>query len=57
MNCPKCSSEKHVKSGMPKGRQRYKCRECGCNYTVEIKSAAKPYGSRQQAAARDFSNT
>jgi len=23
-----------VKSGKTKGRQRYKCKECGCNYSV-----------------------
>jgi transposase-like protein len=40
MECPKCSCEKSVKSGIIKGRQRYKCKECACNYTVEIKSTA-----------------
>ncbi|OAV70330.1 hypothetical protein Barb6_01785 [Bacteroidales bacterium Barb6] len=29
MNCPKCSSEKKIKSGFAKGRQRYKCKKCG----------------------------
>lgn len=39
MNCPKCSSDKKVKSGFTKGRQRYKCKGRGCNFTVEMKSA------------------
>ena len=49
MNCPKCSCEKSVKSGIIKGRQRYKCKECGCNYTVEFKSTAKPKSMKKQA--------
>ena len=49
MNCPKCNCIKRVKSGFIKGRQRYKCKDCGCNYTVEIKSAAKPKSLKKQA--------
>ena len=32
-----------------KGRQRYKCKGCGCNYTVELKSTAKPKSLKIQA--------
>jgi transposase-like protein len=32
-----------------KGKQRYKCKECGCNYTVELKSTAKPKSLKIQA--------
>jgi transposase-like protein len=49
MNCPKCNCSKSVKSGIIKGRQRYKCRECGYNYTVELKSTAKPKSLKKQA--------
>jgi transposase-like protein len=49
MKCPKCSSEKSVRSGKIKERQRYKCKECGCNYTVELKSTAKPRELKKQA--------
>jgi len=42
MNCPKCCDSERIKSGKIKGRQRYKCKKCGCNYTVAIKSSAKP---------------
>jgi len=49
MNCPKCNCIKRVKSGFIKGRQRYKCKDCGCNYTVEIKSTAKPKSQKKQA--------
>lgn len=49
MNCPKCSCAKSVKSGVIKEKQRYKCKECGCNYTVELKSTAKPKSMKKQA--------
>ena len=34
---------------MIKERQRYQCKECGCNYTVELKSTAKPKLLKRQA--------
>ena len=49
MNCPKCNVSESVKSGKIKTRQRYKCKGCGCNYTVEIKSTAKPKSQKKQA--------
>jgi transposase-like protein len=49
MNCPKCSSKQRVKSGKIKGRQRYKCKECGCHYSVELKSTAKSKAMKKQA--------
>ena len=42
MNCPKCKSEQHVKNGVINGRQRYKCKKCSLNYTVEWKAGIKP---------------
>lgn len=33
MKCPKCKSEERTKNGFNKGKQRYKCKNCGCNYT------------------------
>ena len=49
MNYPKCNSSVNVKSGKIKGRQRYRCKECGCNYSVEMKSTAKPKSVKIQA--------
>ena len=49
MTCSKCNCSQSVKSGKINGRQRYKCKECGCNYTVEIKSTAKPKFLKKQA--------
>ena len=33
MNCPKCRSRNKTKNGMHRGKQRYKCKSCGCSYT------------------------
>lgn len=41
MKCPKCTSDNKVKNGFVKGRQRYRCKSCGNNYSVEQKSTAK----------------
>jgi transposase len=49
MDCPKCSGTESVKSGKIKERQGYKCKICGCNYTVEIKSTAYPKSFKKQA--------
>jgi transposase-like protein len=41
MKCSKCTSENSVKNGFAKGRQRFRCKNCGNNYSVEQKSTAK----------------
>ena len=40
MNCPKCVFDTNVKSGFLKGKQRYKCKQCGCNFTQSQKRGA-----------------
>jgi len=37
MRCPKCGKEDCVKNGYRRGKQRYRCRGCGCNYTKSEK--------------------
>ena len=37
MHCPKCACAEAVKNGKMNGKQRYKCRGCGCNYTQSSK--------------------
>lgn len=32
--CPQCQSEEVIKSGIINDRQRYKCKSCGYNFTV-----------------------
>ncbi|MBL0911781.1 MAG: IS1 family transposase [Bacteroidia bacterium] len=34
IQCPKCQSEEYIKSGVISGRQRFKCKSCGYNFTV-----------------------
>jgi len=41
MNCPKCKSSHHVKDGIVRGKQRYKCKDCHFHYTVDRKSDVK----------------
>ncbi|XLS30856.1 helix-turn-helix domain-containing protein [Flavobacteriaceae bacterium M23B6Z8] len=33
-SCPNCQSEKFIKAGIIKNRQRYKCKKCGYYFTV-----------------------
>ena len=32
VKCKRCGSTENVKSGIVGGKQRYKCRDCGCNF-------------------------
>ena len=34
-SCPRCVKENCVKDGIVRGRQRWRCRECGCRHTVQ----------------------
>ena len=49
MACPKCGSEESTKNGIVGGRQRYRCRNCGYNTTVALKSSAFPSSVKEQA--------
>ena len=49
MDCPRCHSSNHTKNGLVCGRQRYKCHDCGYNYSVETKSNAFPISVKRQA--------
>lgn len=39
--CKRCRATDYVKNGMVRGLQRYRCRVCGCNFTV-TKPRGKP---------------
>ena len=48
--CPKCGRKEKVKNGFNRWKQRYKCKNCGCNYSGtnhgysnEIKQEARRY--------------
>ena len=48
MHCPNCKSAIKVKSGFNDGKQRYKCKSCGCNYTQSTRNS-KPNHIKKQA--------
>src|SRR3954454_22439608 len=33
LRCKGCGSEEHVKNGLMRGKQRYRCKGCGLNFT------------------------
>ena len=33
LRCKRCGSEGHTKNGRMRGKQRYRCRSCGLNFT------------------------
>ena len=47
MQCPKCNSERKVKDGIVKQKQRYLCRDCNYRFTVE--SRGKPNSLKKMA--------
>ena len=49
MNCPRCKSEIKVKNGIIKGVQRYRCKDCEYNYTVEKRSNEYPRSTKKKA--------
>ena len=34
VQCKRCGSVAYVKNGSARGKQRYRCRDCGCNFTM-----------------------
>ena len=49
MECPKCKIGDYVKNGMLRGFQRYKCKKCLYQYTVDRKSDVKTKETRRLA--------
>ena len=33
MRCKRCGAEEHVRNGLMRGKQRYRCKACGLNFT------------------------
>ena len=33
LRCKACGSEEHIKNGLMRGKQRYRCKACGLNFT------------------------
>lgn len=49
MNCPKCNKSEKVKNGIVRDLQRYKCKNCGFNFTVHKRSNEYPKSIRKKA--------
>jgi transposase-like protein len=47
MKCSKCQSEHNVKNGIIRGIQRYKCKECGLNFSVDYSHVAEKEKKRR----------
>jgi len=41
MKCPRCKTETVVKNGKVRTNQRYRCKSCGYNFTLERKERGK----------------
>ena len=54
MMCPKCKCEEYQKSGIVKGKQRYKCKKCGYNYRTE--KYYKYYSDEEKKEALRYHN-
>lgn len=33
LRCKRCGGEEHIKNGLMRGKQRYRCKACGLNFT------------------------
>ena len=49
MTCPKCIASEKIKNGIIRGLQRYKCKSCGFNFSVERHSNEYPKSTRRKA--------
>ncbi len=49
MNCPRCQGSGKTKNGIIKGEQRYKCKSCKYNFSVERRSYSYPLSIKKQA--------
>ncbi len=45
--CTRCGSEKFVKNGKVKEKQRYRCKDCQYNYTLESESDCRKQDNTQ----------
>ncbi len=41
LQCKRCGSEEHVKNGLMRSKQRYRCKACGLNFTDTPAAASR----------------
>ena len=49
ISCRKCGSKSYYKSGKANSKQRYKCKDCGCHFTMNDRR--EKYSAKQRFAA------
>ena len=49
MNCPRCANSERVKNGVINSVQRYRCKGCKYNYTVEVRRNEYPKSMKKKA--------
>ena len=54
LNCPRCANADKVKSGINKGRQRFKCKTCRYFFTVAHESDTATPDQRRLASTSYF---
>jgi len=47
MKCPKCQSEHNVKNGIVRGVQRYKCKKCSNNFSIDYSQVVEKERKRR----------
>ena len=47
MHCPQCKSSQNKKNGLRRGKQSYKCKDCGCQYVENPISRGYPIEVKQ----------
>jgi transposase len=56
MNCKNCQSTHQVKQGIAKGKQRYKCKDCGYCYREGDNRTSPIVSNRKMIATVLYSN-
>ena len=54
LRCKRCGSEEHVKNGLMRNKQRYRCKDCGLNFT-DTPPRGKPLALKAAAVLLDVS--
>ena len=49
MHCPKCKCDRSKKNGFRRGKQSYRCKNCGCQYVEN----PKPKGYSPEVKQRE----
>lgn len=54
MKCPNCKSTSLRKNGRPKGRQRYRCKDCGRQFTEPLSTSLVSVAVNDEVSVTDY---